>query len=193
MNVCIALGHVGVFLHLLGVQGLHRQCRRGRPQQRAAPRRRCRAGEPGDAAAGRLRTATGGHGKAQCCGQRQAQRRAWMIFLFSGDSFSCCVRCGEAALLLGFFLIQPDAKTLPQSGFRSLAPAESSLHAAGRHGAKNFRSLHQITRVWGQSARRCSTAFNPSTPAGRSRHLSAARSARLQKSFPDRGNHPLGK
>ena len=29
MNVCIALGHVGVFLHLLGVQGFHRQCRRG--------------------------------------------------------------------------------------------------------------------------------------------------------------------
>ena len=29
MNVCIALGHVGVFLHLLGVQSLYRQRRRG--------------------------------------------------------------------------------------------------------------------------------------------------------------------
>ena len=29
MNVCITLGHVGVFLHLLGVQSLYRQRRRG--------------------------------------------------------------------------------------------------------------------------------------------------------------------
>ena len=73
MNVCITLGHIGVFLHLLGVQCLYRQRRRGRLCRRGLHSSgRCSGLRSCTAVCGRLRTAAGGHGQAQCCGQRQA-------------------------------------------------------------------------------------------------------------------------
>lgn len=93
-------------------------------------------------------------------------------------------------LLRLIFSIQPDAESLPQGGFgHRLQQKIVCTQPEGME--RKSRSLHQITRVWGQSARRCSTAFNPSTPG---RAITAFVSGSLRaasKSFPDRGNSPF--
>ena len=61
----------------------------------------------------------------------------WMIFLFFISRSPCCVRCGQVGAALPDFFDPARCKNPAAKRLRSLAPAESSLHAAGRHGAKN--------------------------------------------------------
>ena len=61
----------------------------------------------------------------------------WMILFFFINRSPCCVRCGQVGAALPDFFDPARCKNPAAKRLRSLAPAESSLRAAGRHGAKN--------------------------------------------------------
>ena len=61
----------------------------------------------------------------------------WMILFFFINRSPCCIRCGQAGAALPFFFDPARCKNPAAGRLRSPAPAENSLHAAGRHGAKN--------------------------------------------------------
>ena len=97
----------------------------------------------------------------------------------------------RSALLCRIFLIQPDAKTLPQSGFGHWLQQKVVCTQPEGMERKIQIAAPDNACLGTKRADALLHSIHP-PPAGRSRHLSAARSARLQKSFPDRGNSPFG-
>ncbi len=94
------------------VQGLHRQCRRGRLRSRGLHHGgRCRGLRSGDTVCGRLRTAAGGRAErhTMLVGQRQAQRRVDDLSFFISRSPLCSLWSGRRC---SDFFDQPDAKPL---------------------------------------------------------------------------------